>query len=298
MKLIKKMSKNKRKLVNSFKIKDTDDKSPERKRISHSSTFQKIKQKNEKKNIRSIDNLLILNPNTSNELPPVNNYCNSKENTMSKSQSKYISTLKNQLNELNIELNKMRNDKDIENYQKLENEYLKKNKEMSQLKQDNNLLLFQLEDLTRKYKEKSLNKKNDKNKINLSNPIMKKLQIFKENKQNNLAKIYGVNPNSSLGSNTKNTTRSHFMEGIEITNKNNEILSKLKDELELYKNIDEENKKLKNQIEEKDICVNKYKNKIQTLEFENKNLRNENNKNKEKYAKLFSDFANLEKKNK
>ena len=82
---------------------------------------------------------------------------------MSKSQSKYISTLKNQLNELNIELNKMRNDKDIENYQKLENEYLKKNKEMSQLKQDNNLLLFQLEDLTRKYKEKSLNKKNDKN---------------------------------------------------------------------------------------------------------------------------------------
>ena len=291
------MSKNKRKLVNSFKIKETDDKSPERKRISHSSTFQKIKQKNEKKNIRSIDNLLILNPNTSNELPPVNNYCNSKENTMSKSQSKYISTLKNQLNELNIELNKMRNDKDIENYQKLENEYLKKNKEMSQLKQDNNLLLFQLEDLTRKYKEKSLNKKNDKNKINLSNPIMKKLQIFKENKQNNLAKIYGVNPNSSLGSNTKNTTRSHFMEGIEITNKNNEILSKLKDELELYKNIDEENKKLKNQIEEKDICVNKYKNKIQTLEFENKNLRNENNKNKEKYAKLFSDFADLEKKN-
>ena len=158
---------------------------------------------------------------------------------------------------------------------------------MSQLKQDNNLLLFQLEDLTRKYKEKSLNKKNDKNKINLSNPIMKKLQIFKENKQNNLAKIYGVNPNSRLGSNTKNTTRSHFMEGIEITNKNNEILSKLKDELELYKNIDEENKKLKNQIEEKDICVNKYKNKIQTLEFENKNLRNENYKNKEKYAKLF-----------
>ena len=40
---------------------------------------------------------------------------------------------------------------------------VKKNKEMSQLKQDNNLLLFQLEDLTRKYKEKSLNKKNDKN---------------------------------------------------------------------------------------------------------------------------------------
>ena len=77
------------------------------------------------------------------------------------------------------------------------------------------------------------------------------------------------------------------MEGIEITNKNNEILSKLKDELELYKNIYEENKKLKNQIEEKDIYVNKYKNKIQSLEFENKNLRNENNKNKEKYAKLF-----------
>ncbi len=47
----KKMSKNKKKLVNSFKIKETDDKSQERKRISHSSTFQKIKQKNEKKNI-------------------------------------------------------------------------------------------------------------------------------------------------------------------------------------------------------------------------------------------------------
>ena len=55
---------------------------------------------------------------------------------------------------------------------------------------------------------------------------MKKLHIFKENKQNNLTKIQGVNPNSSLGSNIKNTTRSHFMEGIEITNKNNEYYLK------------------------------------------------------------------------
>ena len=260
---------------------------------SQSPNFHNLKTRSEK-NIKS-DNLINKNKINVNELPLVYNI--NLENSIRRTQTKYIKSLRKQLSELNYELNRMRNDKDIENYKKLEDNYLKKNKEMSQLKQDNNLLLFQLEDLTRKYKEKSLNKKNDKNKINLSNPIMKKLQIFKENKQNNLAKIYGVNPNSSLGSNTKNTTRSHFMEGIEITNKNNELLSKLKDELELYKNIDEENKKLKNQIEEKDICVNKYKNKIQTLEFENKNLRNENNKNKEKYAKLFSDFADLEKKN-
>ena len=36
---------------------------------------------------------------------------------------------KKPVNDLNTELNKMRNDKDVENYKKLENNFMKKNKE-------------------------------------------------------------------------------------------------------------------------------------------------------------------------
>ena len=233
----------------------------------------KIEQKNLK-----IEDLLNNNKIDTNELPPVNIY--NKDYGIGRTQTKYINKLKKQVNDLNTELNKMRNDKDVENYKKLENNYMKKSKEMSQLKQDNNILLFQIEDLNRKYKDKN-------NNIN-SNSLKKKLNKLKETKQNNLVKIYNTNPNIAL------STRSHFFEGIEMNNKNNELISKLKSEIELYKNVDEENKKLKNQIEEKDVFVNKFKNKIQNLEIENKNLRNENNATKDKYSRLFSEYSKLE----
>ena len=260
-------------------------------KLSYSPNIYNIKTrsaKNINKNVKSINKI------SPNELPLVNNNIN--DNTISRSQTKYIKSLRKQLSELNYELNKMRNDKDIENYKKLENHYIKKNKEMSQLKQDNNLLLFQIEDLNRKFKERNHNNNSNQNNSKLTNSIKKKLIILKENKQNNLAKYYNGN-NLSIISNTKNSTRSHFFDGVENINKNNELIANLRNELELYKNVDEENKKLKTQIEEKEEYLNKYKTKIHNLEFENKTLKNENIKTKEKYSKLITDYSNLEKKN-
>ena len=267
-----------------------DDIKLKKNKLSYSPNIHNIKTrsvKNINKNVKSINRINL------NELPLVNNI---NESTISRSQTKYIRSLRKQLSELNYELNKMRNDKDIENYKKLEEHYIKKNKEMSQLKQDNNLLLFQIEDLNRKYKERNHKNNSHQNNSELTNSIKKKLIILRENKQNNLAKYYNVN-NLSIISNTKNTTRSHFFDGVENINKNIELISNLRKELELYKDVDEENKKLKTQIEEKEIYLNKYKTKIHTLEFENKNLKNENIKSKEKYSKLLIDYSDLEKKN-
>ena len=289
------MSSNKIK-YNNYDLNDLENEITMENQISNFHTMNPKKSKNEKdiqKNMKSIDELLNINKKDPNELPPVNNF---NDYDISRTQSKYINNLKKQVNDLNTELNKMRNDKDVENYKILENNYLKKNKEMSQLIQDNNKLLFQIEDLSRKFKDKNnLTIPNNNNSSKGKNSIKKKLNKLKENKQNNLARIYGANPNISILSNTKNTARSLFMEGIENNNKNHELINKLKNELELYKSVDDENKKLKNQIEEKETIVNKYKIKIQSLEFENKNIKNENNKNKEKYTKLFSDYSDLEK---
>ena len=88
----------------------------------------------------------------------------------------------------------MKTEKNITNYRRLENNYFKNTKEITELKQDNNLLRFQLEDLSRKL--------NDSNSIGRKkNNFKKKLRTFKFNKHNNLKKLYGnglINNNSIL----------------------------------------------------------------------------------------------------
>ena len=81
----------------------------------------------------------------------------------------------------------MRNDKDVEKYKKLENNFIKKNKEMTQLKQDNNMLLFQIEDLNRKYKDKNHNINSNSLKIKLKKQwaiVIVYLQIKRQSRMN------------------------------------------------------------------------------------------------------------------
>ena len=154
------MSSNKKNENNNYDLNDISDDIIIKSKISNHNI------KNEFKNIKIEELLNYNNKIDENELPPVNNY--NKDYGIGRTQTKYINKLKKQVNDLNTELNKMRNDKDVEKYKKLENNFIKKNKEMTQLKQDNNMLLFQIEDLNRKYKDKNIN-------IN-SNSLKKKIK--------------------------------------------------------------------------------------------------------------------------
>ena len=119
------MSSNKIK-YNNYDLNDLENEITMENQISNFHTMNPKKSKNEKdiqKNMKSIDELLNINKKDPNELPPVNNF---NDYDISRTQSKYINNLKKQVNDLNTELNKMRNDKDVENYKILENNYLKK----------------------------------------------------------------------------------------------------------------------------------------------------------------------------
>ena len=88
------------------------------------------------------------------------------------------------------ELNKIKIEK---NYKKLENNYFKNTREINELKQDNNLLRFQLEDLSRKLNDSSSIGKGKK--VN-SKKKLKTLQF--KNNNNIFFKMYNVGSNNSI----------------------------------------------------------------------------------------------------
>ena len=84
-----------------------------------------------------------------------------------KSDKSLIKYLQKKLNELNGEINKLRNDSNVQNYNILELNYKQKAKELTELKQENNFIRFQLEDLVRKKNlrnTKNINFFNNRNK--------------------------------------------------------------------------------------------------------------------------------------
>ena len=99
----------------------------------------------------------------------------------------------------NIELNKIKSGKSSKYYQRLENNYIRNNQEIRDLRQDNNLLRFQLEDLSRKINKVNSNQQNNSN-------LQKKLEKMKMEKKNNLAKLYGTN----ISNNSRGTKNSFF----------------------------------------------------------------------------------------
>ena len=89
-----------------------------------------------------------------NDLPPLKHKPSLEEGKFSrthyKSDKATVKFLKRKLNELNGEINKLRNDANVQNYNILQLNYKKKSKELTELKQENNFIRFQLEDLIRK----------------------------------------------------------------------------------------------------------------------------------------------------
>ena len=243
-----------------------------------------------KTNKRKINDLLNNNKSDPNELPPVTNFSNISD------KSETVDKLKKEVITLNKELYKIKTEKNIINYKRLENNYFKNSKEITELKQNNNLLRFQLEDLSRKLNDSSsFGKSKSKN-------IKRRIRTLKFNKHNNLKKLYvnGFNNNSILSS--------HKLSGDEYQNKylKRKDLARIiknKNELEIIKNIEDENRGLKREIadilnsqnDRENKIREKYVNSIDSLELQNRKLRNENSKVKDKYRKLSLNYNDLEK---
>ena len=106
--------------------------------------------------------------------------------TYYKNEKATVKSLKKKLNELNGEINKLRNDSNVQNYNILELNYKQKSKELTELKQENNFIRFQLENLIRK--NKNNNAKNNNFINNNGNKKKSKNNIFHIRNKN--IKIY------------------------------------------------------------------------------------------------------------
>ena len=132
-------------------IKDFDNYN-EQKMVKNTSTVEKTKFSNSVRfDLDSNGNEIRL---TGNSLPPLKNKKSLEEGkfsrTMYKNDKATVKSLKKKLNELNGEIKKLRNDSNVQNYNILELNYKQKSKELTELKQENNFIRFQLEDMIRK----------------------------------------------------------------------------------------------------------------------------------------------------
>ncbi len=154
---------------------------------------------------------------TGNGLPPLKNKKSIEEgkfsNIHSKNDKATEKSLSKRINELKGEINKLRNDSNVQNYNILELNYKQKSKELTELKQENNFIRFQLEDLIRK---------NSKNINNIKN---NNFVSSKENKKKSIGKM----------GNMRDYHIKLFSQKIKIEEDNKE------------KNLDDENKNIKNE---------------------------------------------------
>ena len=219
------------------------------------------------------DYLNLNNEKEGNELPMVR-YTSTNYNTDETYNNNY-NNLQKQLNEINQELTKLKNDKNLKYYQRLENNYIKNSKELNSLKQNNNLLKFQLQDMVRKFRKSSTS-----NPPSSANNIRKRIEKMRINKKNNIAKLYGVNVSISATSKISKVTFDNENHK-NITNKKK--FFKIKSECELFKKIENENKGLKREIntilsnvkDRENKIKNKYSNKIDEFENKSKKLKDD-----------------------
>ena len=248
-----------------------------------------------------------------NDLPPLNGRQNLEERkfarTHYRSNKITVKILKKKLNELNGEINKLRNDANVQNYNILELNYKQKAKELTELKQENNFIRFQLEDILRKNsKNKSIKKNNyiGKNKVksNSSNKsqntklgdiydfhnkfFLQKIKLEEDNKDKNFEKEIKNEMNKIKIEELKKKIESANKE----LDKYKTILISTKDENEELKiNIQKLNNKLlstqnaisNNDKSEKIILTKRIlelKDEKDSLKNELNNLRKNNDKNK------------------
>ena len=118
------------------------------------------------------------NSYSNKELPPVN-YKKSYErykfaSTFYKKDKTVVKSLQKKLKELNNEISKLKKDSNVKNYNILENNYKQKSKEFTELKQENNFMRFQLEDLLRKNNNNSNGNKTTTNNKKIFNKLVLK----------------------------------------------------------------------------------------------------------------------------
>ena len=163
-----------------------------------------------------------------------------------------VKSLKKKVRELSIEINKLRNDSNVQNYNILELNYKQKSKELTELKQENNFIRFQLEDLIRK---------NSKNKNNVKNNNF----INKNNNNNGNNKKPPVKLGDICDFHNK-----FFLQKIKLeeNNKEKNYEKDIKNEMLAIKNED-----LKKKIDAANKEIEKYKKMLNTSKNENDELK-------------------------
>ena len=149
-----------------------------------------------------------------------------------KSDKSLIKYLQKKLNELNGEINKLRNDSNVQNYNILELNYKQKAKELTELKQENNFIRFQLEDLVRKKNlrnTKNINFFNNGNKKKSAN----KIGHFRDNYIKIFANQLETEENNKEKLSDEDMKIVDYFKQVEELKNKNEILTK---ELDKYKN--------------------------------------------------------------
>ena len=191
-----------------------------------------------------------------NELPPLLPKKSMEEKKFSrtyyKNEKVTVKTLKKKVRELSLEINKLRNNSNVQNYNILELNYKQKSKELTELKQENNFIRFQLEDLIRK---------NSKNKNNVKNNNF----INKNNNNNGNNKKPPVKLGDICDFHNK-----FFLQKIKIeeNNKEKNYEKDIKNEMLAIKNED-----LKKKIEAANKEIEKYKKMLNTSKNENDELK-------------------------
>ena len=225
-----------------------------------------------------------------NELPYLNNEKTQNNKTIT------VCSLKKRIRELSSELNKLRNNSNVKNYNILELDYKLKTREITRLKQANNIYRFQINENkrdkynfyktfynkssynTKKLSHKKANKNYKYNIINNFLTIKQKPEktIYSEHhspKMNQTNKISEKNELKKKSNFTKNLSK-NLSTSFQIINK-----------IEIEKNISTYKKKCeeyKNIIDEKNNIIQNFERNINKLEEMNKTINNAlNNRNKQ-----------------
>ena len=254
------------------------------------------------------------------DLPPVHSKKLSSNNhyyTQRNNSKITIKSLQKQVDDLNLEINKLRNDSNGQNYNILELNFKQKTKELTELKQENNFIRFQLEDLSRKKNLNPINNKSSKaKKRNIMTPVDTKPKIKNSLDENQKVGDYGniiekyEREKSSLKKKIEQCVNENkrLMKKIELfDNEKNELKNKYTDLLKSKKKCETELSDLKKDMEEINEENRNYKrhfkdktnsdSKITDLKTANEKLSKEISEKNKQIEKYISDQKEAKKEN-
>ena len=217
------------------------------------------------------------------DLPPVQGKKSSNNHyyTQRNNSKITIRSLQKQVDDLNSEIYKLRNDSNVQNYNILELNFKQKTKELTELKQENNFIRFQLEDLSRKKNLNPINNKNSKAKNrNIMTPVDSKAKIKAS-----------LDENQKVGD-SGNIIEKYEREKSSLKNKIEQCVSENKRLMKKIELFDDEKNELKNNYN----YILKSKKRCETeLIYLKKNIEEINEENRN-YKKKFKDKTNSDSK--